>query len=817
MEEDGPFIESLKGMRIGGRYVVDKVLGSGGMGVVATARYPELHQRVAIKFLRPQHASNAILNARFVREGRLAARVKSEHFVRVFDIGKLATGVPYLVMELLAGHDLADELIEKERFAVEPAVEWVLEALVGLAEIHALGVVHRDLKPSNLSISEAAGRRMVKVLDFGISKENAKSDSGAPLTSTDNLLGTPQYMSPEQVRASKDVDERSDIWAIGVILYELLTGKRPFVSDENATGELFAKVLYIDPLAPREHRPDLAPELEAVIMKCLHRDREARYPNVLALAEALRPFAAATAEHHLEAVKQAAAMKRSSLVPPADDDDDMPPPASQLETTSSSPNAKRGSGPTGNASDQAPVTAMTSATGSSAREAEAGEQAAGRRRDRGRRRRDRHRRLRDLVDPRERTTPAAAPGRAATAGDVRAHTGPGGGARRSSAGGIVGAAAESMSPRRGEAGRHNSTETERRNGLIDRGPKMRRVFVFFVAMFVAVIAALSACKSDPPATVLQSIDLATFRTPGSRRRRSIATRSSTRRRSPTRTRFRAPTSRSSSAKSPYSRPSFLETYQSNGIRASDAIANSAQNYSINPLVLLVLLETTEGLIGQRNYPFPPERVEYVFNCGCTQKTTCEPQLAGLDRQVDCVARKLRESLDAINQNTKTASGWGVNTPMYTLDNQAVTPANDATAALYDWNPRLAIGQPGGQWVFWNVWNLYAQYMSYSGPLGTNGGKWIGDACNANDECQTVQGAVCADNYPNGMCVVECSESVACPSGQNRAESFCAKFQDGFFCVPTCNPQASACRDGGQCVHVRGAQGDDGYICTQGSN
>lgn len=346
---------------------------------------------------------------------------------------------------------------------------------------------------------------------------------------------------------------------------------------------------------------------------------------------------------------------------------------------------------------------------------------------------------------------------------------------------------------------------------------MKRVFVWVFGVIIAVVAALSACKSDSPASVLQPVDIATgdsgFIVQPFDRNTIIDSGSfqdsDTLQRDDIQKFF---------AKSPYSRPSFLETYQSNGTLASDAIANSAHNYHINPLVILVLLETTQGLIGQRNYPFPPERVEYVFNCGCTQSTTCAPNLAGIDRQVDCVARKLRESLDAINApGGKTAGGWGINTPAYTLDNQAVTPANDATAALYDWDPRLAIGQPGGTWVFWNVWNAYSQYLNYSGPLGINGGKWIGDPCNANDECQTVQGAVCADNYPNGMCVVECSESVACPSGQNRAASFCAQFEDGFFCVPICNPQAPAgvaCRDGGQCVHVKGASSDENYVCIQ---
>ncbi len=368
MEDDRSFIDALKGMRIGGRYVVDRVLGAGGMGIVATARYPELQQKVAIKFLRPEYATNGILNARFVREARLAAKVKSEHFVRVFDIGKLPTGVPYLVMELLSGRDLGDELAVNGRMTVQDAVEWLLQSIVGIAEIHALGIVHRDLKPSNLFIAEAAGKRMIKVLDFGISKENAKA-SDVPLTSTDNLLGTPQYMSPEQVRASKDVDARSDIWALGVILYELLTGKRPFVSDENATGELFAKVLYIDPLPPREHRPDLPPELEAVILKCLARERGARYGDVVELAEALRPFASSSSIYRIDAARQAL-RERHSIVPPENEDgEEEVARISELPTAASTPHARRDLADPGTPS--APVTAMTSSRGSTIREPKA--------------------------------------------------------------------------------------------------------------------------------------------------------------------------------------------------------------------------------------------------------------------------------------------------------------------------------------------------------------------------------------------------------------------------------------------------------------
>jgi serine/threonine-protein kinase len=327
--EEPPFVDSLIGLRIGGRYIVDKVLGAGGMGVVAMARYPELGQKVAIKFLLPQHAASTVLAARFMREARLAAMVKSEHFVRVFDIGRLPSGIPYLVMELLAGRDLGDELAERGALSVEQAVDYVLQAAVGIAEFHALGVVHRDLKPSNLFVAEAAGKRMIKVLDFGISKENA-SDSSAPLTATDNVLGTPQYMSPEQVRASKDVDARSDLWSLGVILFELLTAHRPFASTDNGVGEIFAKVLYIDPPRPREIRPELPEALEAVVMQCLVREPAGRFANVGELAEALRPFAATSSVHRIDAVHQALTTRRSML-PPAGDEPEGPAP-SQVPT-----------------------------------------------------------------------------------------------------------------------------------------------------------------------------------------------------------------------------------------------------------------------------------------------------------------------------------------------------------------------------------------------------------------------------------------------------------------------------------------------------
>lgn len=266
------------------------------------------------------------------------------------------------------------------------------------------------------------------------------------------------------------------------------------------------------------------------------------------------------------------------------------------------------------------------------------------------------------------------------------------------------------------------------------------------------------------------------------------------------------------AKTPYSRSSFLETYQSNGIRASAAIAAASRQYRINPLVFLVLTETTQGLIGAREYVFPPERIEYIFNCGCFQATNCLPDLAGYDRQLDCLGRQLRQSLDlAKGSDGLTAGGWGKDVTGTTLDNQKITPSNEATAVLYDRNPRLLENKEGGQWLFWNVWNLYAQKLEYFGPLGSTESKGIGEACVSDDECGG-EGATCAPDpdYPGGSCIYDCTDTKACPTRTDKPAPFCTKFTTGAFCMPTCNRGAGAnggCRDGYKCIHAKGADSD----------
>lgn len=266
------------------------------------------------------------------------------------------------------------------------------------------------------------------------------------------------------------------------------------------------------------------------------------------------------------------------------------------------------------------------------------------------------------------------------------------------------------------------------------------------------------------------------------------------------------------SKTPYSRPSFLETYQSNGVRASDAILKSARQYGINPIVFLVFAEATQGLVGERNYPFPPERVEYVFGCGCLQADNCLPNLAGFDRQVDCLGHALRTAIDDMKISETTASGWGPDHTSTTLDGVKVTPTNEVTAALYDRTPRVNEGQAGGTWIFWNIWNLYTPKLEYSGPVGSVAGRWIGEPCAVAEVCGGVKDAICATNYPDGLCTVACTGQ--CPSDPSKPETFCAKFPDGGYCFPVCNLAAPACRKGYTCKRVAGlGSGDSKPVCS----
>src|SRR5450432_412778 len=249
--------EVREGDVLAGKFRIERVLGQGAMGVVVAATHIQLDERVALKFLLPEALANADAVARFAREARAAVKIKSEHVARVSDVGTLDSGSPYMVMEYLQGQDLADWVRDRGAMPIADAAEFVLQACEALAEAHALGIVHRDLKPANLFVTvRADGTPCVKVLDFGISKfttPGSSSDMG--MTKTASVMGSPLYMSPEQMSSSRNVDARADIWAVGVILYEIISGRMPFEAE--TMPQLCGMILQEAPPSLRGLRADV--------------------------------------------------------------------------------------------------------------------------------------------------------------------------------------------------------------------------------------------------------------------------------------------------------------------------------------------------------------------------------------------------------------------------------------------------------------------------------------------------------------------------------------------------------------------------------
>jgi serine/threonine-protein kinase len=286
------------------KYRIERELGRGGMGVVLSATHLQLEERVAIKFLLPELAHDPAIVARFLREGRAAIKIRSEHVVRVRDVATLPGGTPYLVMEHLQGKNFEELLEDKGRLPPDLAVDHILQATEALAEAHALGMVHRDLKPANLFLAHRAdGSPSVKVLDFGITKVTDAPDIvNLDSTKASIVMGSPRYMSPEQMRSLRTIDARADIWALGVILHELITGIPPF--DGATMPDLLAAILQDPPPTLRQHRPDAPHGLEAIVARCLEKDPAARYDDVAELAEALAPFGSTSARVSAERVSR---------------------------------------------------------------------------------------------------------------------------------------------------------------------------------------------------------------------------------------------------------------------------------------------------------------------------------------------------------------------------------------------------------------------------------------------------------------------------------------------------------------------------------
>ncbi len=285
-----PGLPAVGDLVLGGKYRIDESLGAGGMGVVMAAEHITLGQKVAFKFLAPRASSDDV-TARFVREARAAARLDSEHVVRVSDVGVLESGAAYMLMERLEGEDLGAYLRRVGPLPFDEAVLYVLQACDAVAAAHAAGVIHRDLKPSNLFLARwPDGHQAVKVLDFGISKASGltRYDLDQSLTRPGAVLGSPLYMSPEQVRDTKSVDARTDIWSLGMVLYELLVGSPMYNID--TLPALCAAIVADPPVPLRSKRFDAPPELEAAVLCCTQKDPAQRFASVAEFAQAIASF-----------------------------------------------------------------------------------------------------------------------------------------------------------------------------------------------------------------------------------------------------------------------------------------------------------------------------------------------------------------------------------------------------------------------------------------------------------------------------------------------------------------------------------------------
>ena len=272
------------------KYRVLGVLGAGGMGIVVSAMHIALDEPVALKFMTlADGRGDATARTRFLREAKAARKLTSAHVARVFDVGQLPSGEPYIVMELLKGSDLARHLRTHGRLSASDTVRYLLQICDAISEAHALGIVHRDLKPQNLFLTERpGGNPIIKVLDFGIAKSLETTASDGSLTASQGVVGSPVYMSPEQLRASKHVDERTDIWSLGVIMFELLSGKVPFVGD--SVVELGMRIMTVPAPSLVELRAEIPSGLADVVQRCLEKEPEKRFATIDSLARALRPF-----------------------------------------------------------------------------------------------------------------------------------------------------------------------------------------------------------------------------------------------------------------------------------------------------------------------------------------------------------------------------------------------------------------------------------------------------------------------------------------------------------------------------------------------
>jgi len=296
--------EIPEGEILAGKYRVTRVIGAGAMGIVVQVVALAREGVFALKLLRPSVARDPIAAQRFLREAEVAGRIENPHVVKISDVGEVATGAPYLVMEYLVGTTVEARLAGDKSLPYEEACALGLQLAEGLAAAHAMGVVHRDIKPANLYLTRGAdGAEVLKIVDFGLSKIlDPEGTESASLTRTQTALGSPLYMSPEQMRSARTAGLRADQWSLGAVLYRMVTGHRPF--DADALARVCVQVLSGDFVPVTSRRPDVPAALAAAIERCLRVEPAERYADIAELAAALAPFAGPAGSARAERCRQ---------------------------------------------------------------------------------------------------------------------------------------------------------------------------------------------------------------------------------------------------------------------------------------------------------------------------------------------------------------------------------------------------------------------------------------------------------------------------------------------------------------------------------
>jgi serine/threonine protein kinase len=280
------------GVVVAGRFVLDRLIGQGGMGMVWCATHTVTGKSVALKMLKPDRAGDPVVRARFLREARAVCAVRHPNIVQIHDVLEMDDGAPVMVMDLLDGESLGARLEREPRLSLEEVARILIPTVSAVGTAHAAGIIHRDLKPDNIFLGNEGGLVVVRVLDFGIAKVQTLDGDSAPLgalTGTGAMLGTPFYMSPEQIFGERDVDQRADVWAIGVILYECLSGVRPTQAEN--MGQIL-RILMTESIVPLQLLvPEVPDDVAELVGRMLHRDRQQRPRSMAEIQAVLQRYA----------------------------------------------------------------------------------------------------------------------------------------------------------------------------------------------------------------------------------------------------------------------------------------------------------------------------------------------------------------------------------------------------------------------------------------------------------------------------------------------------------------------------------------------